>query len=127
NSLDVEDGDLRLALAGFRERLGPRLRRLGVTLDWSMEDLPEVGGVTPASALSILRILQEAVTNALKHGSARRIGIRGGPGGDDRAVVSVTNDLHGVPGEGQGRGMDNMYRRARDLGGFVHFERKLDE
>lgn len=127
NSLDVEDGDLRLALAGFRERLGPRLRRLGVVLDWSMEDLPEVGGVTPANALSILRILQEAVTNALKHGPARRIGIRGGPGGDDRVVVAVSNDLHGAAGPGQGRGMDNMYRRARDLGGFVHFDQKADE
>lgn len=127
NSLDVEDGDLRLALAGFRERLAPRLRRLGVTLDWSMEELPEVKGVTPASALSILRILQEAVTNALKHGPARRIGIKGMPEGDDRAGLSVTNDLNGLAVAGQGRGLDNMFRRARDLGGFIHFERRSDQ
>src|SRR5690606_35273280 len=112
NSLDVEDGDVRVALAGFRERLGPPLRRLGVTLDWSMEDLPEVNGGTPANALSILRILQEAVTNGLKHGPARHIGIKGAPDGDDRVIVAVTNDLHGSsPGQGLGRGMDNMYRR----------------
>src|SRR5690606_15841978 len=117
NSLDVEDGDLRLALAGFHERLGPQLRRLGIDLDWSMEGLPEVSGVTPASALSILRILQEAVTNAIKHGPARRIDIRGGPDGDDRVVIMVGNDLHGPVAQGEGRGMDNMYRRARDLGG----------
>lgn len=128
NSLDVEDGDLRLALAGFRERLGPRLRRMGVNLEWSMEDLPDVVGVTPANALSVLRILQEAVTNALKHGSARRIGVRGAPGADDRAVLTITNDLNGpaAHGHGAGRGLENMYRRARDLGGFIHFEKGED-
>lgn len=124
NSLDVEDGDLRLALAGFRERLEPRLRRLGVALDWSMEDLPEVSGVTPAGALTILRILQEAVTNGLKHGPARRIGIRGLADGEDHAVLVVVNDLHGDSGPGNGRGMENMRRRARALGGDVQFDRE---
>lgn len=126
NSLDVEDGDLRLALAGFRERLEPRLRRLGVALDWSMEDLPEVSGVTPAGALTILRILQEAVTNALKHGPARRIHIRGSADGEDQAVVAVVNDLNGGAGSGSGRGMDNMRRRALDVGGSIQFDRAHD-
>ena len=126
NSLDVEDGDLRLALAGFRERLEPQLRRLGVALDWSMEDLPEVSGVTPAGALTILRILQEAVTNALKHGPARRIHIRGSADGEDQAVVAVVNDLNGGAGSGSGRGMDNMRRRALDVGGSIQFHRTHD-
>src|SRR5690606_25991785 len=82
NSLDIGDRDLPLALASFRERLAPRLRRVGVELDWSMEQLPEVSGVTPSSALAVLRILQEGVTNALKHGPARRIAIRGVADGD---------------------------------------------
>jgi len=65
-----------MALAGLHERLFPQLRRLGVELDCSMEDLPDVSGITPVNALSILRILQEAVTNALKHGP--RAGSRSG-------------------------------------------------
>jgi len=68
---------LPLALANFRERLVPQLHRLGVELDWSIAGLPEVSGVTPGNALAILRILQEAITNALKYGPARKIGIRG--------------------------------------------------
>lgn len=118
NSLDLDDGDLRLALAGLRERLAPQLRRIGVALEWSMETLPEVSGVTPANALSILRILQEAVTNALKHGPARRIAIRGATGPDGGAVLTVVNDGDGE-GEGppQGRGLDNMRQRALRLGG----------
>src|SRR5690606_12551915 len=119
NSLDLEDGDLRLALAGFRERLVPQLRRLGVALDWSMEDLPEIGGVTPGNALSILRILQEAVTNALKHGPARHILIRGAPNGDGGAVVTVRNDTGAFTLQGAGRGLENMRQRAYRLGGGI--------
>lgn len=120
NSLDLEDGDLRLALAGFRERLAPQLRRLGVAFEWSMGDLPEISGVTPAGALSILRILQEAVTNALKHGPARRIVVTGAAGLDGAAILTVANDgedAGGTTPPAQGRGMDNMRRRAWKLGG----------
>lgn len=126
NSLDLDDGDLRLALAGFHERLAPQLRRIGVALDWSMEDLPEIGGVTPANALSILRILQEAVTNALKHGPARRIEIRGARGPDGAAVVTVWNDAGGPSRRGAGRGLDNMRRRAHGLGGGIQLEKGDD-
>ncbi len=76
-SLDIGEKELPLALANFRERLEPQLHRLGVALDWSMASLPEVSGVTPGNALVVLRILQEAITNALKHGPARRIAVRG--------------------------------------------------
>ena len=119
NSLDIGDRDLPVALAGFRERLERQLRRLGVELAWSMENLPEVSGLTPANALSILRILQEAVTNALRHGPATRIGIRGAAGVEGTAVLTVEND--GVPalGSGKGHGLDNMRRRAEQLGGGV--------
>lgn len=122
DSLDLEDGDLRLALAGFRERLAPQLRRLGVGLAWSMEALPEVGGVAPTYALTILRILQEAITNALKHGPAGRIEVRGTRGQGGAAVLTVTNDRKGeerAQASVTGRGLDNMRRRARELGGDI--------
>ncbi|KYO52630.1 histidine kinase [Tistrella mobilis] len=119
HSLDLGDTDLPLALAGFRERLTPRLRRLGVRLVWSMEALPDIRGVTPGNALSILRILQEAVTNALKHGPARQIEIRGGPDptGTAGGIVIVANDGRAGDTPGQGFGLHNMQRRAQQLGG----------
>ena len=118
NALDIGDEDLPLALAGLRERLEPRLRRLGVAFEWSMDGLPPVTGVTPSSALVVLRILQEAVTNALKHGPARRIAIRGFVR-DKRAVIAVENDVAPVDSgaAGSGQGLGNMRRRAGQLGG----------
>ncbi len=122
NSLDLSDGDLRIALAAFREKLEPQLRRLGVELGWSTEKLPEVIGITPEIALSVLRILQEAVTNAIKHGPARRIDIEGKKTDDGRAMLEVRNDGAPLPhfGKGKGKGIGNMERRARDLGGCVN-------
>lgn len=127
NSLDVGDEDLPLALAGFRERLEPQLRRLGVGLDWSMEKLPEIGGVTPGNALSVLRIMQEAVTNALKHGPARHISIEGREGVDGAAVIAVANDGAGAEPARPGHGLNNMSRRARAIGGDARFELQGEE
>lgn len=122
HSLDLGDGDLRAALAAFRERLEPQLRRLGIVFHWSTENLPHVAGVTPRNVLSVLRILQEAVTNAIRHGPARRIAIEGGATQDQRAVLEVFNDVTGPCHAGTGNGLGNMQRRARDLGGYVSFK-----
>ena len=122
-SLDLGDRELSLALANFRERLIPQLQRLGVDLDWSIAELPEVSGVTPGNALAVLRILQEAITNALKHGPARRIIIRGTAAGDGQVAITVENDGCAQVAAGNGFGLENMRRRAGQLNGSVNFER----
>ena len=116
-SLDLGDRELPLALANFRERLFPRLRPMGVELDWSTAELPEVTGVTPGNALVVLRILQEAITNALKHGPARRITIRGGASANAMAAITIENDGQPFAAGAAGFGIDNMRHRARQLGG----------
>ncbi len=123
-SLDIGDSDLLVALAGWRERVEPRLRRIGVKLEWSMEAMPQITGVTPANALAVLRIMQEAVTNALKHGPATRISIRGKPSGRGAAIV-VENDLQRPTDAGSGRGVFNMQRRAESFGASTFL--KIDE
>jgi signal transduction histidine kinase len=121
-SLDLGDRELPLALANFRERLIPQLRRLGVELDWSTAELPEVSGVTPGNALTILRIMQEAITNALKHGPARRIVIRGAAADGGRAAIIVENDGRPFAVERYGNGLRNMRQRADQLQGEVALE-----
>ena len=118
-SLDLGDRELPLALANYRERLIPQLRRIGVELVWSTANLPEVSGVTPGNALTILRILQEAITNALKHGPARQIAIRGAAAANGMVAITVENDGRPFVAGNAGFGLPNMRRRARALQGDV--------
>jgi len=118
-SLELGDRELPLALANFRERLIPQLQRTGVDLDWSTANLPEVTGVTPANALIVLRILQEAITNALKHGPARKIKIRGA-NADDMVAITVENDGCLFAEGNNGHGLENMRRRAGQLRGCIY-------
>ena len=121
-SLDLGDRELPLALANFRERLIPQLQRLGIKLDWSIAGLPEVSGVTPGNALAILRILQEAITNALKHGPARKITIRGAPSADGMVAITLENDGRAFVENSGGHGLANMRRRAQQLHGKLNIE-----
>jgi len=117
-SLDLGDRELPLALANFRERLIPQLRRAGVRLDWSMIGLPDVSGVTPGNALAVLRILQEAVTNALRHGPATAIVIRG-EATEGKATIIVDNDGAAYAENPAGFGLANMRQRVAQLGGEI--------
>ena len=121
-SLDLGDRELPLALANFRERLIPQLHRLGVELDWSIAGLPEVSGVTPGNALAVLRILQEAITNALKHGPARKITIRGAVAANGMTAITIENDGRAFVENNGGHGLANMRRRAQQLHGKLSIE-----
>jgi len=124
HSLNVGDHELGLALANYRDRLVRQLKRVGIALDWSHVRLPDISNVTPTHALNVLRILQEAITNARKHGPATSISVRGEAGADGTALLTVEND--GAPfteaDRGVGAGLANMRRRAAQLGGTLEIE-----
>ncbi|HYD76489.1 sensor histidine kinase [Ramlibacter sp.] len=122
HSLDIGDRELPVALGDFRDRLARQLKRLGIELEWSIARLPEISGVTPAHALNVLRIVQEAVTNAIRHGRAARIVIRGGPQAPAGACIVVENDGAPFASQPGGRGLENMRRRAAQLGGAIAIE-----
>jgi signal transduction histidine kinase len=121
-SLDIGDEDIPVVLAYFRERTALQLRRLGIAMDWSMDRLPAITGVTPGHALALLRILQEAVTNAIKHGPARRITVTGGSARDGYARIAIENDGRNDLPNANGNGLGNMRQRAASLGGEVTLE-----
>ncbi|MBE0580111.1 ATP-binding protein [Devosia sp.] len=118
-SLDIGDEDIPVALAYFRERVSLQLRRLNIAMEWSMDRLPAIAGVTPGHALALLRILQEAVTNAIKHGPAQRITVTGERAEDGSARITVENDGRSDLPTTSGNGLGNMRQRAASLGGGV--------
>jgi signal transduction histidine kinase len=125
DSLDLEERDLLPLLANLRYRLEPRLNAIGLELRWEVETLPELDYLTPETGLAIVRIVQEAVNNAVRHAGAKAITVRARPtGGAAGAAVElcVADDGAGFdparPGSpGAGRGLNAMRLRAGRLGG----------
>lgn len=110
-------GDVRTALGTFRHRVEPWLKQHGIGLDWRA-DVGDGRGFGPRETLQLFRILQEACSNVVRHAQARRIAVE--IRGDDGALrLSVSDDGRGFVADGvnAGRGLANMRRRARELGG----------
>jgi signal transduction histidine kinase len=83
---------------------------VGVERKYDVDDLPV------AVDLAAYRIVQEALTNVLKHaaGGDAHVEVRSQ---DDGLVVEVTNELTGEPGTGTGTGLVSMAERAQAVGG----------
>lgn len=96
-----------------------KLEAAGIGLDFFAE--VDAGlDLGPRPTLQVLRILQEAVTNAMRHSGARRITVKslapaGGP-----IRIAIGDDGTGLPeGYRRGRGLTSMETRARNLGGAL--------
>jgi signal transduction histidine kinase len=126
DSMEPIDDDLLALLGSLRYRLEPRLKAAGIGLAWQVRELPPLPNLTPRNVLHILRVLQEALTNVLKHAGATRIRVTTRI--DEtagKALISVADDGHGfVPAVEKadrpgGRGIGNMRRRAEAVGGTL--------
>jgi signal transduction histidine kinase len=125
DSMEPVEADLLLLLATLRYRLGPRLKSAGISLSWEVTDVPRLDWLDPRNSLHILRILQEAFGNILKHTQATEI--RVATGADQQWVwVTITDNGAGfdVPEARRrgGRGLANQERRARELNGRIRLE-----
>jgi signal transduction histidine kinase len=104
----------RLAEATGAEPDGPR-----ITVE-APDDLPALPAAVEVAAY---RIVQEALTNVLRHAAARtctvRLEVRA-----EHLLVTITDDGRGMPGEPgrAGVGMASMRERAAEMGGEVDIE-----
>jgi signal transduction histidine kinase len=118
-----EGEDLGALLAGLRSRLRRRLEVAGLRVDWPLVAAPALPRLTPHRALQLVRVLQEAVANVLKHAQARTIRIEcrlhATPDGAE-LQLEVADDGRGIAADAApGRGLENMRRRAAELGGTL--------
>ena len=131
------DGAARAALADLRRVLGvlhddaeyspqpgvsrldglvEQVRATGLEVAMQIEGQPRP--LPTAVDLSAYRIVQEALTNVLKHAGAERarVVLRFG----DELIVEVTDDGHGPANGATGNGLIGMRERAAVLGGTVN-------
>ncbi|HYB52002.1 MAG TPA: ATP-binding protein [Burkholderiaceae bacterium] len=120
DALSAEHADLAAALGNLRFRMEPRLRAAGMELTWDARQLPEEIGLHPDVVLPILRIVQEALTNALKHSRARAVRVTlavEGSGDAQWLDIRVADNGRGITEErAGGRGLLNMRNRAQKIG-----------
>ncbi|MCS7001539.1 MAG: sensor histidine kinase [Dehalococcoidia bacterium] len=124
DSLEPIGHDLVTLLATLRYRLGRRLELAGLRLDWAVGDLPPLPWLDPVNALHVLRVVQEMLTNVVKHAQASLVRIETDQHGGE-VFVRVIDDGIGFDSRvaGSGRGLINMKRRAEQLGGRIDIER----
>ncbi|NCT84861.1 MAG: hypothetical protein GXC94_17075 [Comamonadaceae bacterium] len=123
DSLEPVGHDLVSLLATMRYRLGKRLQAGGLKLDWDVQDLPPLPWLEPPDALHVLRLMQEALNNVLKHAQASRVRMVTRHHGsyveirveDDGAGFDLQSIQHG-------RGLKSQIKRAQRLGGKLRID-----
>lgn len=100
-------------------QLADSAREAGLTVEVDL-DVPD-GGLDAAVEAAGYRIVQESLTNVLRHSGATRATVRGRVH-DGLLELVVTDDGRGSPGEVRpGAGLAGMTERAGVLGGQVSF------
>jgi signal transduction histidine kinase len=129
DSMDDIGGDLMLALGSWRERATAQLRPHDLTLDWRVvtpQGLPVHPELRPWHVIQIVRLLDEALTNAVKHADARHVTVSietlTDASGGAYGCITVADDGKGFAlaadggGEKAARGLRNMRSRAARCG-----------
>ncbi len=120
-ALRTDDGSWQELIEHLRAA-GRGLTRGGPRFQLSVDgDIPEAV-LTGAQRLHLLRLVQEAVRNAVRHALAESIGVRLTFENDGSLLVEVTDDGVGISQEtfeASTRGLANLRARAAALGGTL--------
>ncbi len=112
------------ALKGYLET---QAERTGLEID--VKGDPELDGLPPETEITVFRLAQEAVTNAIRHAEAARIAVNLRADGDGLEIV-VEDDGKGFdvrallegPATVKNLGLVGMQERARMIGGELGIE-----
>ncbi|MDR2858561.1 MAG: hypothetical protein LBV50_12060 [Novosphingobium sp.] len=128
SSIDAGQEPIDEALAVFRERMAARLADAGLAFDWRCTLPTPAPSLDARRLLNLYRLLQEGVTNALRHAGASRIALAVEAVGSDAILVLLSDDGAGFTpagassAPGEGRGLGNMRHRAGQMGGRLRIE-----
>jgi signal transduction histidine kinase len=122
DALGNTEHDLETALVDFRFRVQKRLANAQTRLHWNL-DTQGTGKMSQRNVLHLLRIIQEALNNALKHAQAQNIWIDlSVDAAASTLTASVRDDGAGLrvsqpggPDALEGRGQKSMLVRSRLL------------
>lgn len=118
DSMDTADGSLTETLRSFEHRVRAQVEAAGMVFSVHHGLSEAQAGPGPRPTLQILRILQESVTNALRHSGAKTIALSSRYADDGGIEIAVTDDGRGIDGGAPaGRGLTSMRSRAAAVRG----------
>ncbi len=116
------------ALLAWRNRWEDRLLAVGIALEWQLDPALEAVELGSDTTLQIMRILQEATTNVVKHAGASLLQVNASLA-HDNLVLQISDNGCGLPpvldcatSAGKGRGLRNMRQRCEQFGGTLQVE-----
>jgi signal transduction histidine kinase len=117
DALSGDDDQFIVAAGNLRFRMAPRLEAAGIQLRWDAREWSNDEAVTAAQTLPLLRIIQEAFTNTLKHASAKTLSVTLRSTAR-RVEVILEDDGCGfdIGSTSMGKGLHSMEKRARGIG-----------
>ena len=112
----LDEFGLGPALRGY---LDAQAKRSGVVFAIDLDGTPP--GLSADNEIAAFRIVQEAVTNVLRHAEARRVAVtlRHDPGGLD---LEIADDGQGFDPASAGLGLLGMRERITSMGGDIRIE-----
>ena len=121
----MSDGseNFSVAISNLRFRTAPRLKAAGIALHWDTSNLLDNTILQVSKTLPLLRILQEALTNALKHAETQRIDVFISSDGH-QLIMQITDNGRGFDERvvRYGKGISGMQKRARAAGAHFSIE-----
>ena len=117
DSLDPALQDLSILLGIMRARIQDQLSSAGIKMIWEVDDIPELMMLTPGYSLHVMRIIQEATTNVIKHSQASKLVLSMNENKSERRIyINISDNGIGFENKGtKGRGMNNMSYRAEKI------------
>ena len=117
--------DIGETLGQLRPRLQPIVESANMKLHWNVDVEVETPGLSIQQRMHIVRIIQECVTNVIKHANASAISIAKKVN-DDYITIAVSDNGRGLNVKSDrcdaGNGLVNMRQRAAEIGGTFSLE-----
>lgn len=129
NSHEGGEGEMGVIISNIRHRLAAEIEQFGMTVGFDMDKDTERLKVGSRISLNILRSVQEAFCNILKHSGADNVAVRINR---DRGFVNIEikdngkgfdpNQHNANHETGRGFGLKNIRNRAEELGGYMKIQ-----